>query len=203
MAEYIDKGTAIAKLTALEVTEPNATMTDAKRMLADMQTADVASVVRCKDCSWYQSVDDDGDDFEVCNYYNREVMGSQFCSEAEPYKTPEEKAEFRRSVGLDDGVAMAEYINRKALLKKAWDADTRIGYVQVVDVGDILDMPVADVAPVVHGRWIGAPLCGNDNCRCSECGSWHNIHANLRGEIMQKYCPNCGAKMDEKETVYD
>lgn len=203
MDEYINRGTAIAKLTALEVTEPNATMADAKRMLADMQTADVASVVRCKDCSWYQSVDDDGDDFEVCNYYNREVMGSQFCSEAEPYKTPEEKAEFRRSVGLDDGVAMAEYINRKALLKKAWDADTRIGYVQVVDVGDILDMPVADVAPVVHGRWIGAPLCGNDNCRCSECGSWHNIHANLRGEIMQKYCPNCGAKMDEKETVYD
>ena len=57
-------------------------------------------------------------------------------------------------------------------------------------------LPAADVAPVVHGRWIGAPLCGNDNCRCSECGSWHNIHANLRGEIMQKYCPNCGAKMD-------
>ena len=47
-------------------------------------------------------VDDDGDDFEVCNYYNREVMGSQFCSEAEPYKTPEEKAEFRRSVDLDN-----------------------------------------------------------------------------------------------------
>lgn len=58
-------------------------------------------------------------------------------------------------------------------------------------------IPAADVAPVVHGRWIGAPLCGNDNCRCSACGSWHNIHANLRGEIMQKYCPNCGAKMDE------
>lgn len=116
MDEYINRGTAIAKLTALEVTEPNATMADAKRVLADMQTADVASVVRCKDCSWYQSVDDDGDDFEVCNYYNREVMGSQFCSEAEPYKTPEEKAEFRRSVGLDEGVAMAEYINRKALL---------------------------------------------------------------------------------------
>lgn len=93
MAEYIERSVAIAKLTALEVTEPNAMMADAKRVLADMQTEDVASVVRCKDCSWYQSVDDDGDDFEVCNYYNREVMGSQFCSEAEPYKTPEEKAE--------------------------------------------------------------------------------------------------------------
>lgn len=53
--------------------------------------------------------------------------------------------------------------------------------------------------PVVHGRWLGKPICGNDNCRCSECGSWHHIHANLRGEVMQKYCPNCGAKMDEKE----
>ena len=61
-------------------------------------------------------------------------------------------------------------------------------------------LPVADVAPVVHGRWIGAPLCGNDNCRCSECGSWHNVHANLCGEIIQKYCPNCGAKMDLEET---
>lgn len=45
MAEYIDRGTAIAKLTALEVTEPSATMTDAKRLLADMPAADVAPVV--------------------------------------------------------------------------------------------------------------------------------------------------------------
>lgn len=45
MAEYIDRGTAIAKLTALEVTEPNATMTDAKRVLADIPAADVAPVV--------------------------------------------------------------------------------------------------------------------------------------------------------------
>ena len=28
-----------------------------------------------------------------------------------------------------------------ALVEKAWDADTRCGYVQVVDVGDILDAP--------------------------------------------------------------
>lgn len=202
MAEYIDRGTAITKLTALEVTEPNATMADAKRVLADMQTADVASVVRCKNCSWYQSVDDDGDDFEVCNYYNREVMGYQFCSEAEPYKTPEEKAEFRRSVGLDEGAAMAEYINRKALLQKAWDADTRIGYVQVVDVGDILDMPVADVAPVVHGRWEYIPQTLNtlSQFRCPFC-RWWSLDPSIDGAY--NYCPNCGAKMDEKEATYD
>lgn len=52
MAEYINLETAIAKLTALEVTEPNATMEDAKRVLADMQTADVEPVVRCKDCEY-------------------------------------------------------------------------------------------------------------------------------------------------------
>lgn len=45
MAEYIDRGTAIAKLTALEVTKPSATMADAKRLLADMPAADVAPVV--------------------------------------------------------------------------------------------------------------------------------------------------------------
>lgn len=45
MAEYINRGTAIAKLTFLEVTEPNATMADAKRVLADMSAADVAPVV--------------------------------------------------------------------------------------------------------------------------------------------------------------
>lgn len=43
MAEYIERSVAIAKLTALEVTEPNAMMADAKRVLADMQTEDVAS----------------------------------------------------------------------------------------------------------------------------------------------------------------
>lgn len=45
MDEYIDRGTAIAKLNALEVIEPNATMVDARRLLADMPAADVAPVV--------------------------------------------------------------------------------------------------------------------------------------------------------------
>lgn len=44
MDKYIERGTAIAKLTALEVIKPNATMTDAKRLLADMPATDVAPV---------------------------------------------------------------------------------------------------------------------------------------------------------------
>lgn len=46
MAKYIDQSVAIARLTHIEVTKPTATMTDAKRALADMFPADVASVVR-------------------------------------------------------------------------------------------------------------------------------------------------------------
>ena len=45
MAEYIERSVAIAKLTTLEVTEPNATMADAKRVLADIPAADVVPVV--------------------------------------------------------------------------------------------------------------------------------------------------------------
>ena len=45
MTEYIERGIAIAKLTALEVTKPNATMVSAKRSLAEIPAADVAPVV--------------------------------------------------------------------------------------------------------------------------------------------------------------
>lgn len=51
--EYILRSIAIAKLTALEVTDPFATIADAKRVLADMAAADVAPVVRCKDCKYH------------------------------------------------------------------------------------------------------------------------------------------------------
>ena len=44
MAEYIDRNTAIAKVTALEVIEPLSTMVDVKRLLADIPAADVAPV---------------------------------------------------------------------------------------------------------------------------------------------------------------
>lgn len=45
MAEYIEKNVAIARLTALEIGNPCATMTDAKWHIADTRPADVAPVV--------------------------------------------------------------------------------------------------------------------------------------------------------------
>nr|DAG48321.1 MAG TPA: hypothetical protein [Bacteriophage sp.] len=53
MSDYINRDIAIARLTALEVQNPIATMCDAKRVLADMPEVDAVEVVRCKDCKWY------------------------------------------------------------------------------------------------------------------------------------------------------
>ncbi len=83
MTEYIERGTAIAKLTALEVTAPSATMTDAKRLLADMPTADVAPVVRCKDCKYWQD-NNDGYPHEECRWGHGETPdANDFCSYGE------------------------------------------------------------------------------------------------------------------------
>ena len=74
MAKYIDQSVAIARLTHLEVTKPTATMTAAKRALAEMFPADVAPVVRCRDCPKFKTygcrmVASGYDDF--CSYGER------------------------------------------------------------------------------------------------------------------------------------
>lgn len=51
----------------------------------------------------------------------------------------------------------------------------------------------AEVAPVVHGRWeAGNPIC-------SVCGEdkFKDLDADIWADWQPKYCPNCGAKMDE------
>lgn len=86
---------------------------------------------------------------------------------------------------------MDDLISRKALLEKAWEADTQCGYVQVVDVGDIEDAPAVDAEPVVYARW--EPFRGKSYSRkeCSCCGwdgqEWIKFY---------NFCPNCGAKMN-------
>lgn len=74
---------------------------------------------------------------------------------------------------------MAEYIDREALrkvLENWWDAhadvDDEQGCGLLEDViWEVDAQPAADVAPVVHGRWI-RPHWKNNNycCDCSECG---------------------------------
>lgn len=54
----------------------------------------------------------------------------------------------------------------------------------------IEDEPTADVAPVKHGRW--TDVNNYHIGTCSICGSrWGSVDG-------MRYCPNCGAKMDEE-----
>ena len=48
----------------------------------------------------------------------------------------------------------------------------------------------ADVAPVVHGKWIGYDDTERFTAQCSLCG---NVVDTRFGS---NFCPNCGAKMD-------
>ena len=93
---------------------------------------------------------------------------------------------------------MDDLISRKALLEKAWEADTQCGYVQVVDVGDIEDAPAVDAAPVVHGRWDDSGRFKFFDCdiavRCSMCGGC--LTEKEYAESVWNFCPVCGSKMD-------
>lgn len=52
---------------------------------------------------------------------------------------------------------------------------------------DIEEAPTVEAAPVIHGRWIP---CENGGYYCSNCDT------RVAFLVHNKYCPNCGAKMD-------
>ena len=58
--------------------------------------------------------------------------------------------------------------------------------------------PAADVAPVVHGRWIHSRYedCSEqfELVKCSQCN--HEAYAMAFYVRGGNYCPNCGAKMN-------
>ena len=98
---------------------------------------------------------------------------------------------------------MAEYIDREAAIAKcreiaACEWNHRASPVSWADAyeqfaEDIEEIPAADVAPVVHGRWIekSAPA-RKIYFECSHCGAQENKHTAIKGH----YCWRCGAKMD-------
>ena len=81
---------------------------------------------------------------------------------------------------------------------KAFHTFTR-GFEKPFDRALMKALPAADVAPVVHGRWIKDNdsfqtddyYCCYFDYTCSECGEIVNDRYKL-----PNYCPDCGAKMD-------
>ena len=93
---------------------------------------------------------------------------------------------------------MDEYIKRECAVDAVLDV-----YYDTPDIdlsggkfeAAILKIPVADVAPVRHGRWLGWGKSGTPTYEnygtCSVCGEDAEIYTEHRN-----FCPNCGAKMD-------
>ena len=113
---------------------------------------------------------------------------------------------------------MAEYIEREAAVKAfnnfdAGRADSPpCTLLTPEEFAEYLyELPTADVAPVVHGRWLpireseitgwNPAVAGRDPIGgyiCSVCKE-ESIYDCNDEFVLSKYCPNCGAKMEGGE----
>lgn len=96
---------------------------------------------------------------------------------------------------------MAEYIEREKALERFEElknkADSFRDRVYLDGVMTVIDtLPAADVAPVVHGKWIYYKNA--HYFKCSECKETvpYKKAVLIDGKRKYNYCPKCGAKMD-------
>ena len=89
---------------------------------------------------------------------------------------------------------MAEYIEREALVHRLKNPYLFNITQRIFDI--ISEIPAADVAPVVHARWIYVEetLATSSGYCCSACRRPRWLSPDVP-EVF-KYCPKCGAKMD-------
>ena len=91
---------------------------------------------------------------------------------------------------------MAEYIERAAIKYEQWAVGPLNQPLMVVRKKTIDSIPAADVAPVVHGRWVRGKLKNGEILhKCSACKDDYRVPTCV-GKPIYNYCPNCGAKMD-------
>lgn len=111
---------------------------------------------------------------------------------------------------------MTEYIERDKVLAEeeffgehaTWDNPMADGCMAVRS-DFIMNLPAADVAPIIHGKWIEKEESFKYNygsgtktlCICSICGYTQepSLYSNYNYFNKTKYCPNCGAKTDKGE----
>lgn len=98
---------------------------------------------------------------------------------------------------------MAEYVEREALITKFKKMELgEHGLVERLFADGVYAViaafPAADVAPVVHARWIHSRYedCSEqfELVKCSQCN--HEAYAMAFYVRGGNYCPACGAKMD-------
>lgn len=97
---------------------------------------------------------------------------------------------------------MAEYIEREAVLeamcKYCCEYDSENTECICNERLGVLEIPAADVVPVVHGRWTEKERIMYDSMREEDVHWFTYVCSVCAGEVMNNtnYCPNCGAKMN-------
>ena len=96
---------------------------------------------------------------------------------------------------------MAEYIEREAALNRLCQENCGHDFVEGkchnCYTGSFLTYtPAADVAPVVHGRWIPCEPDSDVRFYCSECGTEISTSWDYDCDEMWNGCPHCLARMD-------
>lgn len=79
---------------------------------------------------------------------------------------------------------MARYVDADKLLERFREAQTNFAE-KLITINLLEAASTADVAPIIHAKWIRGRYCSN--CECDDydyCGR------------QPKYCPNCGAEME-------
>ena len=85
---------------------------------------------------------------------------------------------------------MDEYIKRETAVRAVMAAKWGDGSDGAMAMEIVASAPAADVAPVVHGRWIYDKKAQRPYC--SVCKGYFYGATNSP----MSYCPNCGMKMD-------
>ena len=85
---------------------------------------------------------------------------------------------------------MDEYIKRETAVRMVMAAKWVDGSDGAMAMEIVASAPAADVAPVVHGRWIYDKKVQRPYC--SVCKGYFYGATNSH----MSYCPNCGTKMD-------
>lgn len=101
---------------------------------------------------------------------------------------------------------MAEYIDRELVLDELCRDNCERTYDGTCHncrmTETIADFPAADVAPVRYGKWLNEDFpekmaTVHGMAICSVCGELsHKVEHGYN--VLSKYCPNCGAKMDKE-----
>lgn len=99
-----------------------------------------------------------------------------------------------RLIDADEFIEALEDLYRHA----GWDR--REIHFSLADTICNLDMmPTVEAEPVRHGKWIYSNDFYWYTASCNKCGYQRRTDIKAEGWNQWKFCPNCGAKMDERK----